>query len=355
MTFTRWPTADWDSRRGRRGRRALALACISAMFLASGCTLAPDATEAELIELIEPPKLSKKPEYTVAKAEIEIKVSATGKLLSDKQEELRFGGESGQIAELKVKAGDQVKKGQTIATLATGTLETQLERKNIEVKQAELGLIEKLRDDVRTEMQKELDKLNFELLVSERDELKTKLAASKIVAPFDGTIVSLAKEVGDMANAYEEIGEIADLTKLVVAVSFSASDLEKIAVGMEAQVQINTAGGFKGKVSRMPVTSTSSSSGDGEALDTFVLIELDSFPKEVQSGTPLSAAVITERKKDAVLIPPSALRTGSGRQYVQVVDASGNKREVDVEVGLSTSTEVEILKGLEPGQKVIGR
>jgi macrolide-specific efflux system membrane fusion protein len=342
--------ADWDS---PRGRITLAIVFLSAMLLVSGCSLAPDASEAELIQLIEPPKLSKKPEYTVAKADIETKVSATGKLLSDKQEELRFGGESGQIAEIKAKAGDKVKKGQIIATLATGSIETQLKRKNIEVKQAELAMIEKLRDDVRTEMQKELDKLNFELLASERDELKAKLAASTILAPFDGTIVSLAKEVGDMANAYEAIGEIADLTKLVVAVSFSASDLEKIAVGMEAEVQINTAGSFKGKVSRMPVAS--SNGGKGGALDAFVLIELDSFPKEVESGTPLSAAVITERKKNAVLIPPSALRTGSGRQYVQVVDAAGNKREVDVEVGLSTSTEVEILKGLEPGQKVVGK
>lgn len=350
MTFTRWPMADWSR---RKGRRALALACISAMLLATGCSLSPGATEAELIELIEPPKLSKKPEYTVAKADIETKVSATGKLLSNRQEGLRFGEESGQIAEIKVKAGDQVKKGQTIAALATGSIETQLKRKNIEVKQAELAMIEKLREDVRTEMQKELDKLNFELLTSERDELKAKLAASTIVAPFDGTIVSLAKEVGDMASAYEAIGEIADLSRLVVAVSFSASDLDKIAVGMEAVVQINTAGSFKGKVSRMPVAS--SSGGRGEALDALVLIELDSFPKEVQSGTPLSAAVVTERKKDAVLIPPSALRTGSGRQYVQVVDSAGNKREVDVEVGLATSTEVEILKGLEPGQKVVGR
>ncbi|MDQ6422386.1 efflux RND transporter periplasmic adaptor subunit [Paenibacillus sp. LHD-117] len=350
MMFMKWPTADWVR---RSGRPAIALACLTVMLVAAGCSLAPESQGAELIELIEPPKLSKKPEFTVAKADIETKVSATGKLMSSAQEELRFGGESGQIAELKVEAGDTVKKGQVIAILATGTLETQLKRKNIEVRQAELSMIEKLRDDSRTPTQKELDELNFELLVSERDELAAKLEASKLVAPFDGTIVSLAKEAGDMVNAYESVGQIADLTKLVVAVDFAASDLEKIAPGMEAKVQINTAGSFDGKVLRMPLSS--GSSDQGESLDGYVLIELDEFPKEVKSGTPLSAAVVTERKKDVVLIPPAALRSASNRHYVQVVDAEGNKREVDVEVGLSTSTEVEIVKGLEPGQKVIGK
>jgi macrolide-specific efflux system membrane fusion protein len=348
--FMKWPMAGWGS---KKWRFMLALALTSVWMTASGCSLSPEASDAELIQLIEPPKLSKKPEFTVARADIETKVSATGKLMSARQEELKFGGESGQISELMVKAGDTVKKGQTIAKLATGTLETQLKRKNIEVRQAELAMIEKLRDDSRTPMQKELDELNFELLVSERDELQAKLDASELTAPFDGTIVSFAKEVGDMANAYETIGELADWTKLVVAAGFSASDQEKIAIGMEAQVQINTLGSFKGKVSRMPIASASG--GKGGALDAFVLIELDNFPKDAKSGTPLSAAVVTERKKDAVLIPPAALRTGSGRNYVQVVDAEGNKREVDVEVGLSTSTEVEILKGLEPGQKVVGR
>ncbi|MDU2242948.1 MAG: efflux transporter periplasmic adaptor subunit, partial [Paenibacillus sp.] len=41
--------------------------------------------------------------------------------------------------------------------------------------------------------------------------------------------------------------------------------------------------------------------------------------------------------------------------YVQVVEEDGTKREADVEVGMQTSTDVEIVKGLTPGQKVVGR
>jgi hypothetical protein len=41
-----------------------------------------------------------------------------------------------------------------------------------------------------------------------------------------------------------------------------------------------------------------------------------------------------------------------GRSYVQIADGE-RKKEVDVEVGLTTPTEVEIVKGLEEGQQVI--
>ncbi|MNW06964.1 macrolide transporter subunit MacA [compost metagenome] len=72
-------------------------------------------------------------------------------------------------------------------------------------------------------------------------------------------------------------------------------------------------------------------------------------------GTPLSVSVITQRKEKAITIPLAALRSYSGRNYVQVVDEQGNKKEVDVEIGQQTATDVEIIKGLTSGQKVVGR
>lgn len=356
----KWPMAGCKRKRtgALKGtvalKRAVALSALALMLLlAAGCGLAPPAPEAELINLIEPPKLSKKPEFTVARATIETKATATGKLMSQRQEQLRFRGESGRIAQVLAGAGDQVKQGQVIAILDTGSLEDQLERKDIEVRQAELSMIEKLRDDSRPAIQRELDKLNFELITKEREKLREQLEAAKLRAPFAGTLVSFTKEEGDMINAYEAVGTIADLDKLVVAVKFSSSDLASIVPGMEAAVQINLAGSFAGRVSRLPLDSAAA--GKENSLDGYVLIELDEFPSDVKAGTPLSAAVITERRENAVLIPPAALRTVSGRNYVQVVDAQGNKREVDVEVGLSTATAVEIVKGLEPGQKVLGK
>ncbi|MFF2888577.1 efflux RND transporter periplasmic adaptor subunit [Paenibacillus sp. NPDC057967] len=344
---TKWRMVDWARRHGRN--MLLGVCCAGLIVSTSACSFSPQSEEAELIELIEPPNISKKPEYKVAKATIEIKVNATGKLLSKRQESLHFLSNSGQIAEVLVQPGDKVAAGQLIAVIDTGTLENQIKRKEIEIRQAELNMIEKIRANTHSEV----DDLNFELLKSEMEELKAQRDASRLTAPFSGTLVSFNKKIGDAIKAYESVGVISDMSTLTVAVKFSASDLEKIALGMEASVNINTAGTHPGKVSRMPLASESGNKD--ESLDSYVLIELDQFPADVQAGTPLSASVVTERKQDAVLIPPSALKKVSGRNYVQVMDEDGNKREVDVEVGLTTATEIEILKGLEPGQRVIGQ
>jgi macrolide-specific efflux system membrane fusion protein len=156
------------------------------------------------------------------------------------------------------------------------------------------------------------------------------------------------------------------MSQLVVAVELSRDNLQKIAVGMEATVDINAHGSHRGKVMRLPVTQNNQNNNyydpwnpyprnNTDSVDNYVLIELDPFPPEVARETPLSAAIVVERKENAVVIPPSALRTYGGRTYVQIVEEDGTKREVDVEVGLQTSTQVEIIKGLEPGMKVVGR
>ncbi|MNZ83438.1 macrolide transporter subunit MacA [compost metagenome] len=158
---------------------------------------------------------------------------------------------------------------------------------------------------------------------------------------------------------------ISDTSSLVVAASFAKEDLEKLSVGMKAKVDINSAGEFEGKVKVMPVSTTNTNdnnNGGGgannpnkDSLDKYLIIELDKWPKDVERGRPLSATIVTQRKENAVLIPISALRSVGSRTYVQIVEADGSKREADVEVGLQTSTELEILNGLTPGQKVVGR
>lgn len=322
------------------------------LVIMTGCSIIREADEVELIQLIEAPAISQKPEYTVVQSTIETKVSATGRLMSEKQENLMFLDDNKRIEQVLVKPGDPVRAGQVIAVIETDKLDTQIRKKEIEVRQAELKLIDQFRQETGEDsLQRELDLLNYEILVADLAELNDQQRRSQLVAPFDGTIVSFTKKAGDTVKAYEKVGVIADLNDLAVAAKFSSADLESIVPGMEAIVSINTAGTHQGKVARLPLNS---SAGD-DSLESYVIVELDAFPTGLQSGTPLSVSVITERKENAVLIPPASLRTHAGRNYVQVVDESGNKREVDVEVGLTTATAVEIISGLTPGQKVVGK
>jgi multidrug efflux pump subunit AcrA (membrane-fusion protein) len=64
---------------------------------------------------------------------------------------------------------------------------------------------------------------------------------------------------------------------------------------------------------------------------------------------------VTLQRKDNVLwLPPQAIRTFQGRQFV-VVDEGNRQRRVDVKLGIQGPDRIEIVDGLKEGQKVVGQ
>lgn len=376
--FMKWWTEN-SPHHNRKTRAALALLLTATVAFASGCSLLPKEDEEEVLPTITPPKLSEKPTYEVKTETIEQKVQGIGKLMSMKEEVLFFtsntnaaSGDS-RVKEVYVETGEQVEAGQLIAELDVSDKERELRRMRLEFRKEELAMIEVLRKADEYEPEElEQRKIDFELKRTALTDLEEAIANAKLTAPFSGTIVSIYVKKGSTVKAYDPVAVIADLSKLTVAAEFGKDDLKQIAVGMDAVVSINSAGTHQGKVKRLPTQESDGNNGgnvgfpgdtfnpggkqpEQDSIEKYLLVDLNQWPKGVTRGTPLSVAVITNRKENAVVIPPAALRSYNGRSYVQVVDQDGTKREVDVEVGLQTATQVEIVKGLTPGQKVVGR
>jgi macrolide-specific efflux system membrane fusion protein len=365
---TKWWTEDSSLKQTMKPITVLILS--ASLLLASGCSFLPKEQVEESLPSINPPKLSKKPEYIVKSDTLETKVSGTGRLMALQEEELFFPEEmsSKRINSILVKSGDKVQQGQIIAELDVSDLAGQLKQKRLQTRKDELTMIESLRKaDELSSDQQEQAKIDFELKREEYNKLVDQVSKATLVAPFSGTIVAVKSKKGDTVKSDQSVATIADLGQLTVAASISVDDAKKIAVGMEALVNINSAGQHKGKVKLLPNPSANGNNGNGgggypggqgqgqDSIDNYLIIQLDAFPPGMNRGTPLSVSIITQKKDKAVIIPLAALRTYSGRNYVQVVDNQGNKKEVDVELGQQTATDVEIVKGLTPGQKVVGR
>ena len=365
--FMKWWTED--SSRNWTMKSLAALVLCSALICTSGCSILPKEQEEEALPTINPPKLSKKPEYTVKTDTLETKVRGSGRLMALQEEKLFFSEDmsSKRISAIFVKNGDSVEAGQPIAELDVSDLESSLKRKRLETRKDELTMIETLRksDDMTAE-QIEQAKIDFELKREELNKLDTEVSKAKLLAPFSGTIVSVTAKKGDTVKSDESVAVLADLSQLTVAASITADDAKKVAIGMEANVDMNSTS-YKGKVKLLPIAQANNNNGGGgfypgdgqgnqqDSIDNYLVVQLDEFPSGMNRGNPLSVTVITQRKENATTIPLAALRSYSGRNYVQVVDNQGNKKEVDVEIGQQTSTDVEIVKGLTAGQKVVGR
>ncbi|WP_409341205.1 efflux RND transporter periplasmic adaptor subunit [Paenibacillus sp. MBLB4367] len=367
--YSKWWTENSSSTKFKGKRMLVGIVCI-ALLASTGCSLLPKEAEEEALPTISPPKLSQKPTYVVKTDTLETKVRGAGKMMAVNEEDIFFTQDGKRIKEIYVKSGDAVQKGQPIAELDVSDMERDLRQKRLQIQKEEIAMIEKLRGATeKTAEQLEQDRLDFELKRQELVKLEEDIAKAKITAPLSGTIVSVSMKKGDMSKAYESVSVIADLSELVVAATISAEDLKKVAVGMEVTVDINAAGSHKGKVKQLPSGKTQNNNnnggfypGDGgggqkpkDSIDNYLVVQLDKVPDNVVRGTPLSVAVIIQRKENAVVIPLAALRSITGRNYVQVIDDKGSKREVDVEIGQQTPTDVEIVKGLTPGQKVVGR
>lgn len=356
--FMKWWT-------GNLFKRSIVAAMSVSLLFASGCSLLPAEEEEEVLPEIAPPQISKKPEYEVTTATLETKVQVIGKLISLEEETLFFTLDGKHLKELYVKAGETVKAGQVIGELDVDDLIKTLRLERLAFKKEEIAMKETLR------MRDEMDPIEFEEKSIAFEERKQKLvdmeeeiAKASLKAPFSGTIVTLNVQKGDLIKAYAPIAIVADTSQMTPAAKLSKTELEKVAVGMEVVVNISNVGNLTGKVKQLPIKAEEQDNGGGtggqpgetkpERPEDFLIVDVKDLPKGLNRGTPLSISIITKRTENAIVIPPSTLRSIGSRTYVQVIDAEG-KREVDVEVGQQTATQIEILKGLQPGQKVVGR
>lgn len=355
-----------DSKRSARSRGRLVstmLATVALSVAIAGCSLLPDEPEEEDLSGIQLPRISEKPTYEVTTKTLESKVNGSGKIMSLQEKTLYFTLDGRRLKKLYIQPGQTVKEGDPIAELDVDDLKKTLRNQQLSFRQQELQMKETLRkEDEMDPIEFEQAKLTFEQARQALTDMQEDIDKAMLYAPYSGTVVGLAVQEGAQVKAYDAICVIADPSRLIVAASLSRDDLAKVAVGMEVRVDINNAGQVVGKIKQMPTQSSDPNNGQGgngqnqpERLDQYMLVEVPKLPDKVTRGTPLSVSVITNRKENAVVIPTATLRTVGARSYVQVVEADGTKREVDVEVGQQTATDVEILQGLTPGQKVVGR
>jgi multidrug efflux pump subunit AcrA (membrane-fusion protein) len=357
--FTKWLT-------GNSFKRTAAAVLGASLIITSGCSLLPKEENEEQLPEITPPQISKKPEYEVTTSTLETKVTGTGKIISMQEETMYFTLDGKRLKAINVKAGQKVTAGQVIAQLEVDDMIKELRDAKLQFKKDEIEMKKTLRDrDTMDPIEFQEKQIAFEEKRQALVDKQVEIDKATLTAPFAGTVVSVNVQKGDQIKAYDPICIIADTSQLTAAAQLAQDELEGVALGMPAVVDISGVGEVSGKVKQLPVVkeddqNNGNGGGNGgqpqpERPEDFLLVQLDKLPQGMTRGMPFSISIITNRKENAIVIPPSALRTMGARTYVQIVEQDGTKREVDVEVGQQTATEVEIVKGLTPGQKVVGR
>lgn len=201
----------------------------------------------------------------------------------------------------------------------------------------------------------ELAKIALEEAQLGIQDLEQTIKDAQIIAPFDGTILSLGLSDGKSVEAYNVYAVVADLNKLDISADLSSRDTSDLEEGMKVTVTLASRPGdvFTGYLSRLPYIGASTS-GEDEDKTTRIALDIDPIEAGFEEGDLVRVTVIIEYKDSVLWLPPQAIRTFEGREFVVVQDGEYQAR-VDVKIGIEGEDRVEILEGLEEGQTIIGQ
>jgi macrolide-specific efflux system membrane fusion protein len=332
----------------------------------------------------------------VSKGDIENTVLATGTLEAFKL--VSVGAQvSGQLKSLKVKLGDQVKKGDLIAEIEASTQQNtvrnsdaaldiaraQLAAKQASLKQAELNFTrqkEMLAADASSKLDFDAAEATLNMARAEikslkaqieqenisADTAKVNLSYASIVAPMDGTVVAVVTEEGQTVNANQSaptIIKLAQLDTMTVKAEISEADVPKVKTGQKAyfsilgepDVRYNTVLRSIEPAPTSILSDTAASSSSTEAVYYNGLLDIENPDGKLRISMTAQVSIVLEAANDVLIIPATALgeKDKDGDYSVRVEDEQGRVSQRKIKTGISNNINIEVLDGLSLGEKVV--
>ena len=366
---------------------AVLAALLIGLPLIAKLTKGTDAKQVEVQEV----------EYKLIKSSI----LASGTLAYREQVQLR-SEVIGQVTRLHVEEADRVKKGDPVITLDPKTYQAQVEQAEARVRIQQIAierqrlLIKTLADRFERQetmfAQKLVDEDSYEALESELalakvdlrslqeslaqsraalDQAEELLSKTRIKSPIDGLVIQVDIKEGEtvIAGTMNIPGAtmmvIADPSETLTEVQVDEADIAQVREGQKADI-------FSAAYPDTPLSGTIQSIATtarqtpGQAgLSFLVKILLDEQETmTIRPGMSVRADIYTQSSEETLAVPVQAVlydedvdedaddEDKAEQTYVFVME-DGKAVRKDVEIGISSDSDQEIVSGLEEGEMVI--
>ena len=332
------------------------------------------------------------------------KVDATGEIFAT--ELIDVGAQvSGQIKKLYVKLGDQVKKGDMIASIDSSTQQNSIDNKEAQLaiykaqlESAKVALnIAKTQFDRENalfsknatakqefesakntysansakikELEAQIKQTNIELSTA-----KINLGYTKITAPRDGTVISVQVEEGQTVNANQTtptIVNIADLSHVKMKMQIAEGDITKIKVGTPVEYSIlseptkkfqttvssidpgltTLSDGSYGSSSSSK-SSYSSSSSSSSAVYYYAQSIVDNKDGILRIGMTTQNELLIANVEGAIIVPSIGIKKDENGTFVYVLK-DGKPVKTAVKTGIKDNLDTQIISGINEGDEII--
>lgn len=287
---------------------------------------------------------------------------------------------AGRLQDVFVRLGDRVEKGQRIAKLedqdiveqvrqAEAALEVSLatiRQREADLKRAQTNaersrnLFERqllprqtLDDNEATYQsavaQVDLARAQHAQSKARLDELRVSHANTVISAPVSGFVARRAVDPGASVSPNLPVVDVVDISRVRLVVNVVEKDLRSLHVGDATKADVDAYPGemFTGRIARVaPVLDPATRTAQLE-------IEIPNPDYRLKPGMYARVNIVTNTKKDALVVPINAVVDLGGRRGVFIPQPDNTAIFHSIQVGSEQADVIEVASGLKDGDRVI--
>jgi len=213
----------------------------------------------------------------------------------------------------------------------------------------------------------------YDLQAERMDKAERQIAACMIKAPAPGLVVYASsseifmrrgggggtrRTIAEGETVYErqKIITLPDTAEMIAEIAVHEAEVDKVRPGQRAVITLDPFPDeeFKGqvlKVAQLPDASRGFLNPDLKVYTTQVLIE--GTYDYLKPGMSAKVEILVQQLKDVVIVPVTVVANRQGKKVCFVVTPGGSSQERVIKTGAFDDTFVEIVEGLEDGEKVL--
>lgn len=333
------------------------------------------------------------------RADVLVTVTSTGTL--EAVTTVDVGAEvTGRILKLNVGENDKVKKGQVLAQIDPEQLQAALDQATAQVAAADASVLQakatlteativldrnkKLREQgllgqvevdtatankARAEATLASAKANASLARAAYKLARSRLDKTTIISPIDGVVLSRSVELGQTVTAGFQTPLLfrlaEDLTRMRVKAAIDEADVGRVRPGLPATFVVEA---YPERKFPSTVSSLGNDPKTSQNVVTYLAhLAVDNTEKLLRPGMTCTATIVSETKKDVLVVPNAALRfvppakpgekktstVVDPRHHVWVLQGT-TPVSIEVKIGATDGLVTEIVSGeVKPGTEVL--
>ena len=231
---------------------------------------------------------------------------------------------------------------------AIGTQEFEKSQNEYNYQKERVNLTKQIlkQDEISNAQKANQDKQTYQRTQSALELMKRKIGDLIVRAPVDGQLTSFDAEIGQNKNAGERLGQIDVLTGFKVRADIDEHYINRIFPDLQGEFSI----GDKTYKLRIKKVYTQVTNGRFQVDMEFI----NDVPKGIRRGQTLQIRLALSDETKALLLAKGGFYQQTGGNWIFKLDKNGSTAyRVDIQLGRQNPEYYEVIKGLQPGDKVI--